>query len=100
MTLVVPFKRTIHHGMHGKDILATKRGLAHAGMRPWGYGLTEKAGNRWVKDVKRFQKKSGLHVDGVYGPATHKKLLKYFDKRVAYLYNHYHAPQTSLRSKV
>lgn len=100
MTLVVPFKRNLHHGMHGNDVLATKRALAHAGLRKWGYGFTEKAGDRWVRDIKHFQKKSGLKVDGVYGPATHKKLLKYFDKRAAYLYNHFHLARVSLRDKV
>jgi hypothetical protein len=100
MTLVVPFKRSIHRGMHGEDILATKRALSHAGLRVWGYGFTEKAGDRWVKDIKRFQRRKGLQVDGVYGPKTHARLVKYFDARAAYLYNHYHSPQISLRSRV
>ena len=98
--MIVPFKRTIHRGLKGNDVLATKRALARAGLRKWGYGFTERAGDRWVRDIKRFQKTHGLKVDGVYGPVTHKALLHYFDERAAYLYNHYHLPGISLREKV
>lgn len=101
MTLIVPFKRTIKHGMKGNDVLATKRAFSHAGLRKWGYGFTTHAGTLWVTNVKQFQKKKGLHVDGEYGPKTHAALVRYFDKYGAYLYNHYHPPvSASLRSKV
>lgn len=92
MTLLIPYKRAIKHGMKGNDVLATKRALAHAGLRRWGAGFTPTAGNLWVKNIKTFQRQKGLHVDGVYGPATHRALVKYFDKFGAYLYNHYHLP--------
>jgi hypothetical protein len=92
MTLLIPYKRPIKLGTKGNDVLATKRALAHAGLRPWGFGFTKAAGKRWVRDIRVFQQKNGLHVDGVYGPKTHAKLVKYFDHYGAYLYNHYHVP--------
>jgi hypothetical protein len=102
MTLLVPFKRQIKYHMIGADVLATKRALAHAGLRKWGYGFTKTAGRRWVRDIRNFQQRHGLHVDGVYGPQTHAKLVKFFDRYAASLYNHYHPPKvvTSKRSQI
>lgn len=77
--MIVPFTRTIKQGNTGIDVLATKRALAHAGYRRWGFGFTKRAGARWAKDIRRFQSQHGLHVDGQYGPKTHAKLARYFD---------------------
>lgn len=77
--MIVPYTRTIKQGSVGIDVLATKRALAHAHYRKWGYGFTKRAGARWAKDIRRFQSQHGLHVDGQYGPKTHAKLARYFD---------------------
>jgi len=69
-------------------VLATKRALAKAHYRKWGVGFTKRAGGPWRDQIIKFQKQHGLKADGVYGPATHKKMIKYFDRYGAYLYNH------------
>lgn len=78
--MIVPYTRALHRGSKGIDVLATKRALAHAHYRRWGFGFTKTAGPRWVTDIRKFQKDHGLKQDGQYGPKTHAKLARYFDR--------------------
>jgi cell wall-associated NlpC family hydrolase len=75
---VVPFRRVLKRGSTGKDVVAVKRALSKAGSMKWG-GFTKMAGPFFPRAVKNFQRKHGLRADGVYGPATHRKLAPYFD---------------------
>lgn len=77
--MIVPFTRTLHRGMKGRDVLAVKRALAHAKYRRWGFGFNIYFLRRLASDLKRFQHAHGLRADGVYGPKTHAKLMHYFD---------------------
>lgn len=76
--MFIPLPRTITRGMSGNDVLACKRALKRADFGK-GILLTKTAGGAWEKNVKLFQKAKGLPVDGEYGPATHKKLMPYYD---------------------
>jgi hypothetical protein len=84
---VVPLKRNIHLGTVGDDAFAVKRALATAGLRKWGdWGTHPKIfGRQAVRELKHFQRAHGLKADGVYGPATHHVMKKYFDSWGAYL---------------
>lgn len=84
---IIPLRRTLHRGMKGKDVVATKRALAHAGLLPWKAKRTIVAGPKWQEAVRRFQRHNKLGADGVYGKATHRKLVRlgHFDKWGAHL---------------
>lgn len=71
--LIVPHPRDLHKGMKGPDVLALQRALSRAGFHSWNL-RTGQFGVQLEKDVKAFQRKNGLIVDGVYGRATHAKL--------------------------
>jgi len=77
----VPFKRTIKLGTIGKDSFAVKRSIAKSGIGKWGEWGSVKSlfGPYSVKHLKTFQQRHGLHVDGVYGLNTHKKMAPFFD---------------------
>lgn len=80
--VVGPLRREIRAKkvpMRGTDIVAIKRALSHAKIMPWSRAFTPVAGWFFFVLLKKFQKKHGLKADGVYGPATHKALAKYFD---------------------
>lgn len=78
---IVPHPRDLrlkHPYMVGWDVYALQRALSEAGLRRWGtFTRTYGAGTR--DEVKAFQKKRGLHQDGVYGAATHKALAPFYD---------------------
>lgn len=86
--IIVPFGRTLRLGMFGKDVLATKRGLARAGHGTLGWATRSGpgAGPRWRTRMIAFQKEKGLQADGIYGPETHKRLSRYFDDYAVWLY--------------
>jgi len=77
--MLVPYTRTLKRGKQGKDVLAVQRALAKAKYRRWG-NFTSRYGAFTVRNVKKFQRDHNLKADGVYGPATHKKLAPYFDR--------------------
>lgn len=73
-----PFLRTLKRGMRGYDVLVVKRCLSYAGEMKWeGFDFTRLYGPYTAKGVRQFQRKKGLKVDGVVGPATWKKLVPY-----------------------
>jgi cell wall-associated NlpC family hydrolase len=78
---LVPYKRVIKLGTIGHDAYAVKRALSRAGHGPWGgWGTRPRLfGPYAVRNLKNFQKRKGLRVDGVYGSLTHQKLSPYFD---------------------
>jgi peptidoglycan hydrolase-like protein with peptidoglycan-binding domain len=84
---IVPLRRPIHPGMRGKDVVATKRALSHAGYLRWPKRWSLIAGPQWKKALQRFQKQHGIPATGGYGIATHHTLVKlgHFDKWGAYL---------------
>jgi peptidoglycan hydrolase-like protein with peptidoglycan-binding domain len=84
---IVPHRRDLKRGMRGKDVIATKRALSHAGYLKWPKKWTLLAGPYWARAVRAFQKDKGLHVDGVYGLNTHRALVQagHFDKYGALL---------------
>lgn len=75
-----PFVRVLHQGDHGPDVVAVKRALIKWGAAPQGITLNPLLGARAESVLRRFQQREKLHVDGVYGPATHKELSPYFDE--------------------
>jgi hypothetical protein len=84
---VVPFERELRPGEAGEDVFAVQRALAkvpfEASVR--GTDLRGHFDTVTLAKVRRFQQRSGLHVDGVYGAATHAKLAPYFDDYGAWL---------------
>ena len=76
--MTAPFVREIVKGTTGPDVLAVKRALKKAGFGK-GIALSNVMGATAILDLKAFQKHVGLTPDGVYGPATHAKLEKFFD---------------------
>jgi hypothetical protein len=66
---------TLRHGMHHPDVLRlqsilTTRYPAYASWSP----LTDFFGDQTLAAVKEFQRRSGLVVDGIVGPATRRAL--------------------------
>ena len=59
-------------------------------------------GDTAVHRPRTFQQHNHLHVDGVYGPATHRKLEPFFDAYGQQLYNKYvvDTPLTKAREMV
>lgn len=82
------FKRLIYPGDTGLDVKAVKRALKKAGY--WrGIVVTSKMGDAAVRQLRAFQQRHGLHVDGIYGPSTHAKLAPFFDLYGQSIYNRY-----------
>lgn len=74
MSIVVPFRRELHHGMKGEDVIAYKRALSRAGYMEWG-SFTPLYGDIFSGVVGRFQKDKGLRADKEIGRLTHQQLL-------------------------
>lgn len=86
---IVPHPRDLHFGSIGWDVLALQRALAAAHLRRWG-SFTRVYGAGTRANVRRFQQTHGLHVDGIYGVATHRRLGAYYDARGIWLLNRVH----------
>lgn len=79
----VPFMRTLYPPNSARgpvpsadDVIAIKRAVSRAGCYPWRGAKFNTAYNDEFSNegVKKFQKKVGLPVTGVYNKATHDKL--------------------------
>jgi peptidoglycan hydrolase-like protein with peptidoglycan-binding domain len=68
--------RLITEGTQGVDVVAVKRALSRAGYVRWG-SFTPVWGEFAVKAAKKFQQDQGIApVTGLYGPKTHRALVK------------------------
>lgn len=102
---VVPHHRDVKLGTIGVDSVAVKRALSRAGYIKWTTTWTKLFGPYAVKSLRKFQQQHGLHVDGIYGLLTHKKLvgLGAFDRYGAYLMGtapYPISPQQALRNRI
>lgn len=61
-------------GASGSQVKALQKRLIAAGFSLPKYGADGSYGNETVQAVKALQKKAGIAVDGIYGPATEKAL--------------------------
>ena len=85
---VVPFKRTLSKGDIGPDVLGLKRALVKAVVfvhKPDDPPITNQYGTKTIEAVRRFQRKAGITVDGIYGLESHKKLMPHYDAYGAHL---------------
>jgi hypothetical protein len=64
--------------MRGRDVLAVQRALARAKYRRWGH-FTGRYGKKMGQQMTLFKKHHGIKEEG-YGPKTHAKLARYFDR--------------------
>lgn len=88
MGIVVPFMRTLYppHNPRGPvpggdDVLAIKRAVSRAGFYPW-RAFNNAYNEEFVTEgIKKFQKKVGLPVTGIYNKATHDKLCNTHSKK-------------------
>lgn len=110
--IVVPFRRPLHSGHRGKDVMALKRALHHAGLYP---GDTKKFtlvfGDSTIEAVRRYQRrynrrhpkaKRKLSVTGVYNEATHRCLVagRNYDAFGGWLMAHTNLPGVSADASV
>lgn len=98
--IVVPFRRTLHSGSRGKDVLALKRALNHARTYPGQpKNFTLVYGDSTIEAVRSYQRgynrrhpkaKRKLSVTGVYNEATHRCLVagRHYDAYGAWLMAH------------
>jgi hypothetical protein len=88
--VTIPFGREIRLNNAGPDCKAVKRALARAGFGPKLLaGLTPIFGKYAVLNLRHFQTANKLDVDGVYGRATHARLVPHFDAYGAKMYLSY-----------
>jgi hypothetical protein len=83
------FGRYLKLGSKGSDVSGVKRALINAGYKNIKQSNT--FGEYAVAALSKFQKDYILDSDGVYGPATHAKLLPFFDAEAKRLYLGYHS---------
>jgi hypothetical protein len=71
------YRQDIKPGQSGSDVKAVKIAYKRMGINGSGsLSITKRAGPAFVKVTKTFQLHHGLKVDGVYGKATHNKLIQ------------------------
>jgi peptidoglycan hydrolase-like protein with peptidoglycan-binding domain len=99
---VVQLKRTMKKGAIGIDVVSLKRALRRADCFPKQGELTRQYGKKTIAGVKAFQKECGLPTDGIYGPRTHRKLMRQYDAWGALLMSRSPGPEaaTDIRQKV
>lgn len=87
MVPTLPFVRQLVLDDTGPDVLAVARALVkwNRGLRD-GVVLDRTMGAAKIKLLRHFQGAQFLHVDGVYGPATHAKLVPFVDAYGASLF--------------
>jgi len=95
-----PQQRTIRRGDHGKDVLAVKYALKHAGFKR-GIVLNDHAGGAFVDQVNRMRHQFKLG-DGPYDSAAHKALKRHIAAvpYATWLWNHYTIPKVNKRALV
>ena len=76
--MIVTLPRRLKRGMRGRDVLAVQRALARAKYRRWGH-FTGRYGKKMGQQMTLFKKHHGIKEEG-YGPKTHAKLARYFDR--------------------
>jgi hypothetical protein len=85
---IIPFHRILKRGSVGKDVIAVKRALVRANCRSEAMRNDPHFGKILKNNLKEFQQRHQLKVDGQYGPKTHAKLVRYFDGYSEWLYLH------------
>jgi hypothetical protein len=95
---IVPHPRDLRRGMVGRDVLALQRALSKAGLRRWGT-FTTLFGPGTLDEVKTFQRRHRLAVDGVYGIATHRALAPFYDAWGIHLLNLVHVTTPAERRR-
>ena len=93
--MIVPFGRTLRRGMAGRDVVALQRALVVARCRT--VPPTGVYDQGTVRAVGRFQQRSRLHVDWIYGQETHRKLAPSYDAYGVWLLTH---PRESVRQRI
>jgi hypothetical protein len=69
--------RLCRQGAHGRDVVAYKGGLVHAGVRPRRLRDSPTFGHTMRSEVAHFQRLHGLRSDGVIGPHTYEHLIRW-----------------------
>ena len=82
----VELRRTMKRGMEGRDVLALQRALRAAECRK--RKPSNEFGRRCWLNVRRFQRRKRLRVDGVVGPRTWERLQPYIDNYGRWLVKH------------
>ena len=70
----MPTHRTLRKGYSGSDVVECQEDLLKLGYDLSPYGADGKYGNTTIREVKKFQKTSGLTADGICGPKTWEAL--------------------------
>ncbi|MCY8020574.1 peptidoglycan-binding domain-containing protein [Bacillus licheniformis] len=68
-----PTGTILKKGSSGSQVKALQKRLIAAGFSLPKYGADGSYGNETVQAVKALQKKAGIAVDGIYGPATKRR---------------------------
>jgi len=70
----MPQHKTLRKGDSGPDVVECQEDLLILGYDLSPYGADGKYGNTTIREVKKFQKASGLTADGICGPRTWDEL--------------------------
>ena len=70
----MPTHKTLRKGDSGPDVVECQNDLLQLGYDLSPYGADGKYGNTTIREVKKFQKASGLTADGICGPKTWEAL--------------------------
>ena len=73
--------RVLKKSMKGDDVKALQKALISLGYSCGVKGSDGKFGSATETALKKFQKDHGLEVDGMYGPESHKALIKAQDNK-------------------
>ena len=66
----MPTHQTLRKGASGPDVVECQEALLALGYDLAPYGADGKYGSMTIREVKKFQKASGLAADGICGPKT------------------------------
>jgi murein DD-endopeptidase MepM/ murein hydrolase activator NlpD len=86
LTVPIPFGRILRQGIRANEVQGVKRALARElGINDPALG-TKTFGATAAADLRSFQRRHNLAVDGVYGPRSHARLSFWFDAYAYLLY--------------